>query len=121
MYVLCIAVNAVYRCIFCVPRVYQCVVCFLFAFSSVATTVLHMLQHLLCIVQYFFVSVVHYCIVPLTSVPPTTYPHTTHTTHVCITTGCTTTVDWLLIMATVGRTHAAKYIKEATLTKPLHY
>jgi len=30
-------------------------------------------------------------------------------------------VGWLLIMTTVGKTHAVKYTKEATLTKPIHY
>jgi len=65
----------------------------------------------------FFVFIVHCCVVPLTSVPPTTYPHTTHTTHA----PQLATVDWLLIMTTVGKTHAVKYAKEAILTKPIHY
>jgi len=70
-----------------------------------------------CIVQYFFAFIVHCCVVPLTSVPPTTYPPPS-TQHMQ---GYATTVGWLLIMTTVGKTHAVKYTKEATLTKPIHY
>jgi len=67
----------------------------------------------MCVVQstVFFVFIGHFCVVS----PPTTYPHTTHTTTGCATTvswllimttavrGCTTTEDWLLIMETVEK------------------
>jgi len=62
--------------------------------------------------QYFFAFIVHCCVVPLTSVTPTTYPPpSTQRMH-----GCATTVGWLLIMTTVGKTHAVKYIHQRSNT-----
>jgi len=107
MYVLCTAVNVVYRCNCCVLTF--CNQLGSYHYVAYATV------SVLCIVQYFLYILCIAVLYPLTSVPPTTYPDNT-----CTTTGCATTVGWLLIMTTVGKTHAVKYTKEATLTKPIH-
>jgi len=88
IYVLCTTVNVVYHFNCCVPVCSQCTSFFHsvidpLRFSWVATTVC-CICYSVCvvyIVQYFFVFIVHCCVVPLTSVPPTTYPPTIHTTH----------------------------------------
>jgi len=72
MYVLRTTVNVVYRCNCYVP------VCSVLPFAFIPLCVAYATVSVLCILQYFFVFIVHFCVVPLTSVPPTTYPHTTH-------------------------------------------
>jgi len=96
--------------------VYQCVACILpFAFSWVATTVCcvcYSIRIVYSTVYFCIYCTLLYCIINQCA----SYPHNT-----CTTTGWATTVGWLLIMTTVGKKHAVKYTKEATLTKPIHY
>jgi len=117
MYALCTAVNVVYRCNCCVP------VCSVLPFCIQLSSyhcVLRMLQ-CLCCVQYSIFCI--YCAFLCCTINQCTshnisplHPHNT-----CTTTGSATTVSWLLIMTTVGKTHGVKYSKEATLIKLIHY
>jgi len=120
IFVLLCYVCVVYHCNCCVPRVYQCSVLPFCIHLSSYHCVFRMLQ-CLCCVQYsiFCIYCTLLCCTTNQCASHSISPHHPHNT--CYTTGCDTTVGWLLIMTTVGKTHAVKYTKEATLTKTIHY
>jgi len=128
-YVLCTAVNVVYHCTCCVP---VCSVLPFYIQLSSYHCVLRLLQ-CLCCVQYsifciycaLFCCTTNQCATHNISLH---YPHNTCTTTGCATTvgwllimttvarGCATTVGWLLIMTTVGKAHAVKYMHQRSNT-----